>query len=759
MALICSVCGKVNPDVATNCDVCGTALQSNPVGAQAESAVQLVGASPTAYSYQQAGQIQLASSEPMSGPICPVCRRGNRSASAFCAFCGYRLKPGNLNGAGKENIGLQANAYAPAHPVSVGSAAPPTIPIPAEVSGNLPSGVILKRRYRILRKIAQGGMGAVYESLDTLEGDGRPWAVKEMSPASLPASERTQAVADFRREALILHGLHHPNLPEVRETFEEMGKHFLVMEFIAGRTLLNVLDATPGFLPEERVMVWARQLFEVIHYLHAQDPPVIYRDVKPANVMLVEGTERLKLIDFGIARFHRQGKMQDTEAFGTAGYAPPEQYGKGQTDQRSDVYALGATLHHLVTRQDPSLNPFNWVPARRLNAHVSPTLENALMVATSLDPARRYRSIEEFAQALGIYVSGSTSHSRTLVPENRPTYTQTARPYVVTAPAVAPPAPVPTPTPTPAIAAAAPARSRSGSSKKKSAATPTAQAVPQTQHRAVPLVSTTATGETQIEDAEIRTATNTGVVSEPTIIPAGKSAKTPTTAATPKGVKENTLPVPATPAQKPAVSATVLDLGETRWNKRAAKKVNISSPGGVMRGTVLASQPWIAYNPHHFQGSVVTVDVQAKRRLLKFGRVKLQVPNLFAIIWTRARKLVPFIIGWFWLLLLVGGALGRNLLMGLAGVVGALLALEGLMWLWAQHVRLLVPAEKVNTGRLMVKSTGGDNSIEVKVLARPSWVQRYAGWLFALILFTIEVSLTTWAILSIFGIEIPFPLL
>ena len=183
-------------------------------------------------------------------------------------------------------------------------------------------------------------------------------------------------------------------------------------------------------------MVWARQLFEVIHYLHAQDPPVIYRDVKPANIMLVEGTERLKLIDFGIARFHRQGKMQDTEAFGTAGYAPPEQYGKGQTDQRSDVYALGATLHHLVTRQDPSLNPFNWVPARRLNSHVSPTLENALMVATSLDPARRYRSIEEFAQALGIYVPGSASHSRTLVPEKRPTYTQTARPYVVTAPAL-----------------------------------------------------------------------------------------------------------------------------------------------------------------------------------------------------------------------------------------------------------------------------------------------------------------------------------
>jgi serine/threonine protein kinase len=624
---------------------------------------------------------------------------------------------------------------------------------------------MLKRRYRILRKIAQGGMGAVYESVDTLEGDGRTWAVKEISPAALPASERTQAVADFRREALILHGLHHPNLPEVRETFEEMGKHFLVMEFIAGRTLLNVLDVTPGFLPEERVMVWARQLFEVIHYLHSQDPPVIYRDVKPANVMLVEGTERLKLIDFGIARFHRQGKMQDTEAFGTAGYAPPEQYGKGQTDQRSDVYALGATLHHLVTRQDPSLNPFNWVPARRLNAHVSATLENALMVATSLDPARRYRSVEEFAQALGVYLPGGGS--RMPVAEKRPSYTQSSRPYVVTAPTIAPPAPAATPAVEampPAVMPTmtpAPAKSRSGSSKKKNAAA-TAQAVTEvapTQMPQMPQVPTTTGGETGIEDGQTHTATSAGVVTETAGSAMVKPAKTPTTAATPKGVKESVAPVAATPAQKPAVSATVLDLGETRWNKRAAKKVNISSPGGVMRGTVLASQPWIAYNPHHFQGSVVTVDVQAKRRLLKFGRVKLHVPNLFAIIWTRARKLVPFVIGWFWLLLLVGGALGRNLLMGLAGVVGALLALEGLMWLWAQHVRLLVPAEKVNTGRLMVKSSGGDNSIEVKVLARPSWIQRSAGWLLALILFTIEVSLTTWAILSIFGIEIPLPLL
>ncbi len=336
---ICPVCGKLNPEVSRNCDVCGAPLNKVTAMAGSLPAVEAV-------------------PNNMSGPMCPVCRRGNRSASMFCAYCGYRLKPAGGDGTSPYML--------PKAGTSVG-VVPPTAPmIPADVSGNIPSGVLLKRRYRILRKIAQGGMGAVYEASDPAHSSTH-WAVKEMSPASLPTSERTQAISDFRREAQILATLNHPNLPHVAETFEEMGKYFLVMEFIAGRTLLNMVDTNVGFIPEERVMVWARQLFDVLHYLHSQDPPIIYRDVKPANIMLMESTERIKLIDFGIARFHKSGKVQDTEAFGTAGYAPPEQYGKGQTDQRSDVYALGATLHHIVTKQDPSLNPFNWVPARRLN--------------------------------------------------------------------------------------------------------------------------------------------------------------------------------------------------------------------------------------------------------------------------------------------------------------------------------------------------------------------------------------------------------
>src|SRR5207244_3843966 len=151
-----------------------------------------------------------------------------------------------------------------------------------------------------------------------------------------------------------------------------------------------------------RVGVLARKLMHGMHYLHSQNQPTIYRDIKPANVMLLEGTERIKLIDFGIARFHKAGKSRDTEAFGTAGYAPPEQYGKGQTDQRSDVYALGATLHYLVTKHDPGLSPFNWLPVRQYNPAISTQLESALQVALNLDPMRRFSTVRAFAAAVGL---------------------------------------------------------------------------------------------------------------------------------------------------------------------------------------------------------------------------------------------------------------------------------------------------------------------------------------------------------------------
>lgn len=690
----------------------------------------------------------------------------------FCAYCGYRLKPAGGDG---------SNSYALPNAAAQAYQVPPTAPmIPADVSGNIPAGIILKRRYRVLRKIAQGGMGAVYESVDINSPSGAHLAVKEMSPVALPPSERAQAISDFRREAQMLATLRHPNLPQVVETFEEMSKHFLVMEFIAGRTLLNVIDTNVGFIPEERIMAWARQIFDVLHYLHSQDPPIIYRDIKPANVMLVESTERIKLIDFGIARFHKAGKVQDTEAFGTAGYAPPEQYGKGQTDQRSDVYALGATLHHLVTKQDPSLNPFNWVQPRRLNPHISPTMENALIVATSLDPARRFQSIEEFAQALGIILPGVVLQARPPANDYSPmaqaVQAAQASQNMINMPAV----PIQAPTLAPA-----PARSRSTGSKKKPqtavaqpaaapapsvpvAPIPPIAAVPPVVQAPAALPASTA-ASIAAEAVELHSPTRTGSMAEP--MPAQKAAPAAAPAAAIKksASKSGTIEAkplgPSAPANgstssgKLVISEPVIDLGEARWNTRPTRKINLSSAGGAMRGMVLATQPWIAYNPQHFQGNAITLDVKVKKRQLRFDRVDLHVPNLFAIIWARTRRVLPFIGCWFWLLLLVASSLGRTLLLGLVGVVGGLLLFEGLMWLWAQHVRLLVPMEKLNTGRIMVKSSSGDQQIEVKVLARPSWLQRSAGWSAALILFVTEIALVTWAALMLAGVTVPLPIL
>lgn len=752
--LICPVCGKVNPPDSRNCDVCGAPL------AHAERVPSVQPSSP----------VNNGVEGPFSGPICPTCRRPNRSASVFCAHCGQRLR---------QNTGGQV--YALPH---VGAAppdsrvAPPTAPVPAfsaDVTGNIPAGTVLKRRYRILRKVAQGGMGAVYESTDQGGQQGSRYAIKEISPAALPPGERTQAVADFRREAQMLASLQHPNLVTVVETFEELGKHFLVMEFVPGRSLLNVLDAAGGSLPEDRVLVWARQVADVIQYLHHLDPPIIYRDLKPANIMLVEGTERIKLIDFGIARSHKADKAHDTEAFGTAGYAPPEQYGKGQTDQRSDIYAFAATLHHLLTNRDPSLNPFNWLPARRYNTNVSVRVDNALTEALNLDPLKRYQSIEAFARALGTDLPLSiavpsvqpqatasaqapapiTIHTaKTIAPAKQKSTTppkKRPQPQAEEAPAaasVAVPTPMPEPLP-PQVIQVPQANVPVFNSPfviKSAAPAPQKAVQPPTQEAPAPDVvnptAAVAAPDSVIEAHE----------PAPAKTPAPKPRSKPLEIKIPKIQDEE---LSGTPSSELVISERLVDLGSPNWNRKPMRRVQLQSAGGErVEGKVLASQPWIAYNPAHFNGSTVTLEVKVRRRQLRFGQVQLQVPNLFAIIWARTRRVLPFIGCWFWLLLLVASSLGRVLLWGLAGTVGALLLAEALLWLWSVHVRFLVPSERLNTGRLWVKSSGGDQQIEVRVMARPSWIRKAAGWTMALVLLTAELAGATWLALTLVGVPL-----
>jgi serine/threonine protein kinase len=294
--------------------------------------------------------------------------------------------------------------------------APPS-PMPGRFgTGQIPPQTIVHGRFCVLELIAQGGMGAVYRVADT-RLRGKVWALKEMSEKGLGHEERQTAIQQFQQEALMLAALRHLNLPQVIDVFEEWGKHYLVMEYVEGQTLEKLMQGTSHPFSEPRVLAWAEQLCDVLAYLHAQNPPVIYRDLKPANVMEENQTRVLKLIDFGIARFHKTGKTKDTVAIGTPGYAPPEQYGKGQSDARSDIYALGVVLHQLLTGYDPSRNPFHLPPACKLNPDVSTHVEQAIARATELDMEDRFPTADAFWQALA---TGVLPRPRPPAPAPRP---------------------------------------------------------------------------------------------------------------------------------------------------------------------------------------------------------------------------------------------------------------------------------------------------------------------------------------------------
>jgi serine/threonine-protein kinase len=258
----------------------------------------------------------------------------------------------------------------------------------------LPPDTFLQGRYHILHQIGGGGMGTVYLAEDA-RLPGRHCAIKEVSPAYLPPHERDWAVSAFRREAQILAGLEHPGLTAVIDFFEDGGNWYLVMELIEGETLEVRLRRMPGSrLPATDALDIMRQLCDVLEYLHSQPSPVVFRDLKPSNVMFTPQGQ-VKLIDFGIARFFKPGQTQDTAYLGTPGYAAPEQYGKGQTDQRSDIYSLGVVLHQMLTGHDPALTPFNLPPAQTLNPQISPKVDAVIQQATQIQVHQRFQNIRE----------------------------------------------------------------------------------------------------------------------------------------------------------------------------------------------------------------------------------------------------------------------------------------------------------------------------------------------------------------------------
>jgi serine/threonine-protein kinase len=276
----------------------------------------------------------------------------------------------------------------------------------ASMSKTLDPGTMLYSRYEIVRKIGGGGMGAVYLAKDRNLGD-QPRAVKEMIQSNIDESQHEKAINDFRRESMLLSSLEHQSIPTIYDYFydDDANRFYLVMKYISGGDFLARLRNAPaGRLDEKTVTDWACQVADVLNYLHKQSPPIIYRDLKPANLMIDGNSGRVMLIDFGIARWV-QKEEKGVTAVGTMGYAPPELF-SGKVEPRSDIYSLGATMFHLLTGADPQDNPllifdFNKNPRpRQIAPSISNEMEAILMRAVEYKPEGRFRSAAEMRDVL-----------------------------------------------------------------------------------------------------------------------------------------------------------------------------------------------------------------------------------------------------------------------------------------------------------------------------------------------------------------------
>lgn len=269
----------------------------------------------------------------------------------------------------------------------------------------LPKGAILQNRYEIMRILGLGGMGSVYLARDlNFAKVERLCAIKEMISTTPDPAVRKMALSNFEREANTLASINHPAIVKIYDYFSEGNRSYLVMEYVEGQNLeqvINDLD-THTFLDEARVLNWGIQICDILTFLHEHKTPIVYRDLKPPNLILRAGTnpEQLVLIDFGIAKAFQEG--QKGTMMGTEGYSPPEQY-RGIASPQGDVYALGATLHHIFTKRDPKLEPpftFHEAPLRQFNPQISSLTEQVVMKALSYEMKERYASAAQMKAEL-----------------------------------------------------------------------------------------------------------------------------------------------------------------------------------------------------------------------------------------------------------------------------------------------------------------------------------------------------------------------
>lgn len=323
----------------------------------------------------------------VSGKLfCPNCHTDNHSDNRFCCDCGKPLK-----------AAVTANAVA----MHVTQPAGFTSSV-----GLLSPSTLLQERYRITQLVGQGGMGAVYLANDT-RFSAKVCVVKEMLDHFSDEEQRETAMQNFYREADLLANLKHNSIPEVFDRFTESNRHYIVMEYINGVDLEARINETGRPFDEKSVIGWAIQVCDVLSYLHHQKPPIIFRDMKPANLMLTN-YGKIYLVDFGIARFFNPSSRGTM--IGTQGYAPPEQY-RGQVEPRTDLFALGATMHYMLTNRDPQNEaPFSFPSLRSLNSDVSEELDSLVMRLLDADIEKRYDSADDMLVEL-IRLGGEASNA------------------------------------------------------------------------------------------------------------------------------------------------------------------------------------------------------------------------------------------------------------------------------------------------------------------------------------------------------------
>lgn len=264
-------------------------------------------------------------------------------------------------------------------------------------------GDVLGGKYEILKLVGRGGMSKVWLATD--RHINKQWAVKEINKTT---NEYKKTVDESRtlREIEIMKRLDHPSLPRIVDIIDKPDSLCIIMDYIEGDSLHDILQ-TRGVPKQETVVSWVLDICDTLSYLHSFDPPIIYRDMKPANVMLTRD-QRIKVIDFGIAKDYKAG-YEDTQPLGTRGYASPEHFSQ-HTDVRSDVYTVGTTMYQLLTGKDPSKPPYYMLPIREIDPSLSSGLEKIIQKATEKDPSKRYQSMLEMASAIESYKSLEAEH-------------------------------------------------------------------------------------------------------------------------------------------------------------------------------------------------------------------------------------------------------------------------------------------------------------------------------------------------------------